>query len=220
MQFNWEPFINNWIAFLSWKGIEVLSLDNWNITTYELSLFLFECCELTRLKLRNCAFHKSFGSFQNLQVLHLEKIAFGSNIDRILTISAPSLMWLELVDCMGFQYLNIHAPKVGAVTISAPSLVRLELVDCTGFQYLNIHAPKLQNFVVDSSDGMSRDDVNQMSLKLGRPTLEEEGDVHCRICGCLGCLGWRELCCRVEYFFYPRNDTKFVFCPRSQRARR
>ncbi|CAL5349766.1 unnamed protein product [Camellia sinensis] len=183
MQFNWALYINIWIPFLSSNGIRELSVDNWNINTFKLSSFLLECYELTRLILRNCIFKKSVEGFRNLRFLHLEKIAFGSKI-------------------------------VGAVTISAPSLVRSELVDCTGFQHLNIHAPKLENFIVASGDGMSRDDANQMRLKLGGKTIDEEEGRgrNCRSCG--GCCRWREPGYRVKYVFYPGNGRKqFVFSP-------
>ncbi|KAI7998774.1 hypothetical protein LOK49_LG10G00541 [Camellia lanceoleosa] len=109
---------------------------------------------------------------------------------------------------------------VGAVTISAPSLVRSELVDCAGFQHLNIHAPKLENFVVASCDGMSRDDANQMRLKLGGTTIDKEGDPNCSSCGGCRCI-WREPGYRVKYVFYPGNGRKqFAFCPEVKRARR
>ncbi|CAL5391979.1 unnamed protein product [Camellia sinensis] len=68
--------------------------------------------ELTRLMLRNCAFYKSFGSFQNLRFLHLEKIAFGSVKVGDVTLSTPSLVWAELIDCTGFRYLDIQAPNL------------------------------------------------------------------------------------------------------------
>ncbi|XP_028079232.1 putative FBD-associated F-box protein At5g56560 isoform X2 [Camellia sinensis] len=181
MQFNWALYINIWIPFLSSNGIRELSVDNWNINTFKLSSFLLECYELTRLILRNCIFKQSVEGFRNLRFLHLEKIAFGSKI-------------------------------VGAVTISAPSLVRSELVDCTGFQHLNI--PKLENFIVASGDGMSRDDANQMRLKLGGKTIDEEEGRgrNCRSCG--GCCRWREPGYRVKYVFYPGNGRKqFVFSP-------
>ncbi|KAL7170807.1 hypothetical protein ACSBR2_035641 [Camellia fascicularis] len=154
MQFNWEPFINNWIAFLSWKGIEVLSLDNWNITTYEISLFLSQCYELTRLKLRNCAFHKSFGSFQKLRHLRLEKIEFGSKIVGAVTISAPSLVRSEFVDCTGFQHFNIHAPKLENFIVASG--------DGMSYDDANQMRLKLRGTTIDK---------------------EEEGGRNCRSCG-------------------------------------
>ncbi|XP_028055097.1 F-box/FBD/LRR-repeat protein At1g13570-like [Camellia sinensis] len=142
MVFKWGLYINIWISFLSKNGIKELSVDNWNIITCELSYFLFECYELTRLMLRNCTFYKSFGGFQNLRFLRLEKIAFGSVIVGDVTLR-----------------------------LSTPSLVRAELVECLGFQYLNIRAPKLEHFVVANNDGMSRDDVNQMGLNMAGPNF-------------------------------------------------
>ncbi|XP_028055110.1 uncharacterized protein LOC114259296 [Camellia sinensis] len=174
MQFNWALYINIWISFLSSNGIKALSVDNWNIITYKLSSFLLECYELTRLMLRNCIFKQPVEGFRNLQFLCLEKIAFGSDI-------------------------------VGDVTLSTPSLVQAELVDCMGFRYLNIHAPELKNFVVASSDRMRRHDLNQVKLQMARPTRHRHG---------------RKPGYRLEFFFCPHNDTKFVFCSRSQRAGR
>ncbi|XP_028122137.1 uncharacterized protein LOC114319338, partial [Camellia sinensis] len=95
MEFNWDRYINIWIPFLWSNGIKELSMDNWNIITYKFLLFS-ECYELTRLKLYNCAFHKSFGSFQNLRFLHLDKIAFGSDTVGDITLSTPSLVQRSL----------------------------------------------------------------------------------------------------------------------------
>ncbi|GMP83052.1 hypothetical protein CsSME_00037117 [Camellia sinensis var. sinensis] len=112
MQYKWGLYINIWLSYLSKNSIKELSVDNWNIITCKLSSILFEFPELARLMLRNCTFYKPFWVFQNLRFLRLEKIAFGSKIVDAVTISAPSLVLSEFVDCTGFQHLNIHAPKL------------------------------------------------------------------------------------------------------------
>ncbi|KAL7251140.1 hypothetical protein ACSBR1_013050 [Camellia fascicularis] len=112
MQYKWGLYINIWLSYLSSNSIKELSVDNCNVITYKLSSILFEWSELTRLMLRNCAFYKSFGSFQNLRFLHLEKIAFGSVKVGDVTLSTPSLVWAELIDCTGFRYLDIQAPNL------------------------------------------------------------------------------------------------------------
>ncbi|XP_028065112.1 uncharacterized protein LOC114268195 isoform X1 [Camellia sinensis] len=101
MQFKWALYINIWLSCLSKNSINKLSVDNWSIFTFKLSSLLFECSELTRLMLHNCAFYKSFGVFQNLRFLRFENIAFGSVKVGELTLSIPSLVQAELVDCTG-----------------------------------------------------------------------------------------------------------------------
>ncbi|KAF5762055.1 putative F-box domain, leucine-rich repeat domain superfamily, F-box-like domain superfamily [Helianthus annuus] len=74
--------INNWILFLSSKGIKDLTLGNWYETPLKLHTHLFSCLELKHLKLSNCYFNPppTFHGFPNLLSLKLS-VVFEENID-------------------------------------------------------------------------------------------------------------------------------------------
>lgn len=114
-QFKWAPHINIWVFSLSRKSIEGLTVDNCQNDTYKIG-FLSSCLNLTRLELRNCIFNQSSGVFRNLLRIYLEKIAFGSNQVGTVNLDAPSLVFLKLSYCVGFKYLNVHAPNLKTVS--------------------------------------------------------------------------------------------------------
>ncbi|KAM0047816.1 putative F-box domain, leucine-rich repeat domain superfamily, F-box-like domain superfamily [Helianthus debilis subsp. tardiflorus] len=74
--------INNWILFLSSKGIKDLTLGNWYETPLKLHTHLFSCLELKHLKLSNCYFNPppTFHGFPNLLSLKL-CVVFEENVE-------------------------------------------------------------------------------------------------------------------------------------------
>ncbi|MFS8028258.1 putative F-box domain, leucine-rich repeat domain superfamily, F-box-like domain superfamily [Helianthus anomalus] len=66
--------INNWILFLSRKGLTDLTIMNWDYSPLALPTNLFSCLELKHLQLRHCYFNNpppSFHAFPNLLSLDL-----------------------------------------------------------------------------------------------------------------------------------------------------
>ncbi|KAJ0445015.1 putative F-box domain-containing protein [Helianthus annuus] len=66
--------INNWILFLSRKGLTDLTIMNWDYSPLALPTNLFSCFELKHLQLRHCYFNNpppSFLAFPNLLSLDL-----------------------------------------------------------------------------------------------------------------------------------------------------
>ncbi|KAJ0837873.1 putative F-box domain, FBD domain, leucine-rich repeat domain superfamily [Helianthus annuus] len=65
--------MDNWILFLSRRGLKDLTLMSWDANPLELPACLFSCVELKHLKLRNCSFSlpPTFRGFPNLLSLDL-----------------------------------------------------------------------------------------------------------------------------------------------------
>ncbi|KAJ0683225.1 putative F-box domain, FBD domain, leucine-rich repeat domain superfamily [Helianthus annuus] len=65
--------MDNWILFLSRRGLKDLTLMSWDANPLELPACLFSCVELKHLKLRNCSFSlpPTFHGFPNLLSLDL-----------------------------------------------------------------------------------------------------------------------------------------------------
>ncbi|KAM0047815.1 putative F-box domain, leucine-rich repeat domain superfamily, F-box-like domain superfamily [Helianthus debilis subsp. tardiflorus] len=65
--------MDNWILFLSRRGLKDLTLTSWDANPLELPASLFSCVELKHLKLRNCSFSLPpiFDGFPNLLSLDL-----------------------------------------------------------------------------------------------------------------------------------------------------
>ncbi|GJV53443.1 F-box/FBD/LRR-repeat protein-like protein [Tanacetum coccineum] len=105
--------INNWVMFLSRKGIKELTLENMDETPLNLHTHLFSCLKLKQLKLYNCCLcsMSSFRGFPNLLSLDLEKVIFdGYTCGEFLT-------WCPLLEILilGFYSLVTHKIKVAEI---------------------------------------------------------------------------------------------------------
>ncbi|CAL5419050.1 unnamed protein product [Camellia sinensis] len=141
-------------------------------------------------------------------------------------------IWIPFLSSNGIRELsvdnwNINTCKPSSFLLECYELTRLMLRNCIfkqsveGFSNLRfLHLEKIAFGSKIVGAVMSRDDANQMRLKLGGKTIdeEEEGGRNCRSCG--GCCRWREPGYRVRYVFYPGNGRKQFVFPPQVRARR
>ncbi|XP_022020397.1 F-box/FBD/LRR-repeat protein At1g13570-like isoform X4 [Helianthus annuus] len=101
--------MDNWILFLSRRGLKDLTLNNWGPTPLNLPTHLFSCVELKHLKLRNCSFSlpPTFHGFPNLLSLYL-RVEFEDNIQlgEFFT-RCPLLEKLTMDDLFEMDKVNI-----------------------------------------------------------------------------------------------------------------
>ncbi|KAJ0837876.1 putative F-box domain, FBD domain, leucine-rich repeat domain superfamily [Helianthus annuus] len=101
--------MDNWILFLSRRGLKDLTLNNWGPTPLNLPTHLFSCVELKHLKLRNCSFSlpPTFHGFPNLLSLYL-RVEFEDNIQlgEFFT-RCPLLEKLTMDDLFEMEKVNI-----------------------------------------------------------------------------------------------------------------
>ncbi|XP_035840883.1 F-box/FBD/LRR-repeat protein At1g13570-like isoform X7 [Helianthus annuus] len=101
--------MDNWILFLSRRGLKDLTLTSWNADPLDLPTRLFSCVELKHLKLRNCFFclPPTFHGFPNLLSLDLcvefeDDIQLGEFFTR-----CPLLEKLTMDDQFEMERVNI-----------------------------------------------------------------------------------------------------------------
>ncbi|KAK1413467.1 hypothetical protein QVD17_35240 [Tagetes erecta] len=120
--------VDEWILFLSTKGVKDLSLIS-SIQRYRLPSYMFSCLELRKLELFNCTFNPplQFEGFLNLETLVLVNVEFmprlGGNV-----INLPQLKKLSLY-CYG---------------CCISSEARTGCAICTNVYNFTIKAPNLQ----------------------------------------------------------------------------
>ncbi|XP_029125665.1 F-box/FBD/LRR-repeat protein At1g13570 [Cajanus cajan] len=112
-----RKLFNEWILFLSRKGVkhlELVNLANLRRVPCQMPSHIFSCQELTYLKLHNFELSTSldFGGFRNLVELRLYVIVFESDALESLMSGCPLLEKLIIFHCSGFQHVNVHAPTL------------------------------------------------------------------------------------------------------------
>ncbi|XP_076884208.1 F-box/FBD/LRR-repeat protein At1g13570-like [Bidens hawaiensis] len=149
--------INDWILFLSNKGVKDITLWNKKTRTFKLSAHLFSCLELKHLKLVHCCFDPSSGfhGFPNLLRLELLRVRFKTGkIGKFFT-GCPALMFLDL-------YLRSHvgSVKLGEIaklknlkslSLNLFNLERTAMTSSSGIFELVGSLPKLQGLHLDFS---------------------------------------------------------------------
>ncbi|XP_071704189.1 F-box/FBD/LRR-repeat protein At1g13570-like [Rutidosis leptorrhynchoides] len=101
--------INNWVMFLSRKGVKEFILKNMHETTLKLSTCIFFCAELESLTLYNCSIRSppTFCGFPNLLCLELRQVAFeNGSLEDIMTQST-SLEILRFNPHVGIEKLKL-----------------------------------------------------------------------------------------------------------------
>ncbi|XP_071720785.1 F-box protein At1g80960-like [Rutidosis leptorrhynchoides] len=93
--------INNWVMFLSRKGMKVFDLENMRVTPLELSTHIFSCVDLEYLLLKNCSLHSppTFCGLPNLLYLYVYKVEC-EHLGETITKS-PLLEVLSFQTCIG-----------------------------------------------------------------------------------------------------------------------
>ncbi|KAL3510935.1 hypothetical protein ACH5RR_030336 [Cinchona calisaya] len=106
--------INNWMMFLSRKGLRELTLQNSNPDPYRIPLYLFSCLKLTYMSISRCIFRAPVSSrgFANLTTLVLSEVTFESSV-----LIIPQLHVLNLRNCSGIRLLNISTPLLRRLTL-------------------------------------------------------------------------------------------------------
>ncbi|XP_076927945.1 F-box/FBD/LRR-repeat protein At1g13570-like [Bidens hawaiensis] len=176
--------VNNWILFLSIKGIKDLTIVNsedivnLEDTELELSTHLFSCLELKHLKLHNCCFDPlpTFQGFPNLLSLDLS-VKFGENTElgKFFT-RCPLLESLTLDDL----FLLGKIKAVDIVKIESLKTLTLQLCDlektcftssCTLFELLGC-LPYLQALDLDFYECDVRLSVANKTFSIAFPCLK------------------------------------------------
>lgn len=132
--------INHWVLFLSRKGIKEFTVINKYPKLLKLPTHLFDCLELTLLKLHNCCFHVSSGfcGFPNLLNFDFAFVEIiGRNIGEFIS-------WCPLLEILKISY-NQPSRKVKLVEIT-----KLE-----NLKMLSLPLRDLENIAIKSSDILS-----------------------------------------------------------------
>ncbi|KAJ0612078.1 putative F-box domain, leucine-rich repeat domain superfamily, F-box-like domain superfamily [Helianthus annuus] len=119
--------VDQWIFFLSTKGVEDLTIAN-SIQLYQLPSCLFSCLELRKLELGKCIFKPplQFEGFPYLESLTLNNIDFTTTD---VVINLPHLTKLILQYCTNVYNLKIKATKLlNLVVVGCPDVMFLELL--------------------------------------------------------------------------------------------
>ncbi|GJT82999.1 F-box/FBD/LRR-repeat protein-like protein [Tanacetum coccineum] len=113
--------VNNWVEYLSRKGIKEFTLKNMNETPLELPSHLFSCRELKHLKLYNCYVcpKSGFQGFQSLLCLDLSEVVFEGYTCGELISRCPSLEILKLRSNTGGKIKRVELAKLGNLKLSA-----------------------------------------------------------------------------------------------------
>lgn len=106
--------VDQWMLFLSRKGLRELTLDNSSSSPYKLPSYIFSFSELTYLKTTRCIFRPptAFECFSKLNRLILIESTFGSSV-----LNIPQLAILILRKCSGVHLLNVSAPLLQKLTL-------------------------------------------------------------------------------------------------------
>ncbi|XP_022028307.1 F-box/FBD/LRR-repeat protein At1g13570 [Helianthus annuus] len=139
--------VDQWIFFLSTKGVEDLTIAN-SIQLYQLPSCLFSCLELRKLELGKCIFKPplQFEGFPYLESLTLNNIDFTTTD---VVINLPHLTKLILRYCTNVYNLKIKATKLlNLVVIGCPDVMFLELLHSqrVGFLCARLQKP-VKDFV-------------------------------------------------------------------------
>lgn len=108
-----SPVVDQWLLFLSRKGIKELSIELADVEWFKFHSCLFSCTKLTHLELMRCELEPppSFKGFLFLKSLNLQRILIPSDAIQRLISSCPLLETLLLWTCGGLK-LTIWAPNL------------------------------------------------------------------------------------------------------------
>ncbi|KAK1413469.1 hypothetical protein QVD17_35242 [Tagetes erecta] len=160
--------VDQWILFLSTKGVKDFSLINSN-RRYRLPSYMFSCLELRTLELFNCTFNPplEFEGFLNLETLVLVNVEFmprlGGNV-----INLPQLKKLSLYKCTNAYNFTIKAVNLQdlfadtfpdmllqllhdsqCIVTVVVSLVKPVKVERTNFAMILSRMPQIELFAID-----------------------------------------------------------------------
>ncbi|KAJ4822053.1 hypothetical protein Tsubulata_036888 [Turnera subulata] len=110
------PEIDQFILFLSGKGINLLRIKILSGDPYKLPLSLFSCQKLSYLHLCSCVFNPPLGSFQGfsrLATLKLETVDIAANLNDFI-LKCPLLVTLAINNCSQLDHLEIDAPNLNS----------------------------------------------------------------------------------------------------------
>ena len=149
--------INNWVMFLSRKGIKEFTLINMPETPLNLHTYLFSCQKLKHLKLYNCYFcpMSSFHGFPNLLSLDLCEVTFeGYRCGEFLT-RCPLLEILKLSNNTPGEIKLVEIAKLENLNVLSLPLLELDnmsMLTSSTISRLTGLFPKLQELTLDFLD--------------------------------------------------------------------
>ncbi|GJY95267.1 F-box/FBD/LRR-repeat protein-like protein [Tanacetum coccineum] len=120
--------IDNWIIYLSKKGIKEFTFQDWDGEQPELTTHLFSCLELTYLELNNCELRPTseFGGFPNLLSLDVMNVIFKSwECGEYLTWS-PLLENLKLKYNTSKKLKQVEIAKLENLKVLSIELCKIE----------------------------------------------------------------------------------------------
>ncbi|XP_077227854.1 F-box/FBD/LRR-repeat protein At1g13570-like isoform X2 [Tasmannia lanceolata] len=129
--------IDNFIIFLSNKGIQELSLFNTTNNLYPITPCMFLCHTLRKLDLWNCKFTipLPFEIFFNLKTLQLiNVVSAGDELERLISC-CPVLEKLRLSHCTWGRSLSIRAPNLLSLEIITRSPIGITLKDLNQLEH-------------------------------------------------------------------------------------
>ncbi|XP_027150860.1 F-box/FBD/LRR-repeat protein At1g13570-like isoform X1 [Coffea eugenioides] len=131
--------VDQWMLFLSRKGVRELTLDNSSSSPYKLPAYIFSFSELTYLKTSRCIFRPptTFEGFGKLNRLILVEVTFGSSV-----LNVPQLVILILRNCSGVHHLNVSAPQLQKLTLYENDYLALDnYMICKKLAYVYLALP-------------------------------------------------------------------------------
>ncbi|KAJ0837862.1 putative F-box domain, leucine-rich repeat domain superfamily, F-box-like domain superfamily [Helianthus annuus] len=187
--------VNNWILFLSRKGINDLTLQNIDGTVLELSTHIFSCLELKHLRLCDCCFRPppTFRGFPNLLSLELiVKFEENTQLGEFFS-GCPLLENLTIDDiCNVGKVKLVEITKLRNLKVLSLLLSDLEKTRTTSFSAifeLLGSLPKLQELNLDFGNCMLTEDGAKKrfstvipclkALKLTRMYLNSDMELFC-----------------------------------------
>ncbi|KAJ0493739.1 putative F-box domain, FBD domain, leucine-rich repeat domain superfamily [Helianthus annuus] len=121
--------VDQWLLFLSTKGLEDLTLAN-SSQPYQLPFCVFSCLELTKLELTRCIFKPplKFEGFLFLESLVLNYIDFRTQVGGT-GINLPQLKKLTMRSCINAFNLQIKATQLQSLVVkNCHDVMLLELL--------------------------------------------------------------------------------------------
>ncbi|KAK3416695.1 hypothetical protein EUGRSUZ_H02468 [Eucalyptus grandis] len=137
--------IDHWILRLSEVSIKQIELCIYAPQKYKLPSCLFNCRDLTRLKLYGCSaiIPSSFEGFKNLDTLYLERVGLPPNGIEFLISRCPLLKHLTLKNLEGITRVSVEAAHnlesldVGGAFLDVAFSVRNHLESVTYWAFEN-----------------------------------------------------------------------------------
>nr|GEW59911.1 hypothetical protein [Tanacetum cinerariifolium] len=114
--------INNWIIYLSKKGIKEFTFQDWDGEPLELTTHLFSCLELTHLELDNCELRPTseFNGFPNLLSLDY------NTSEKLKQVEIAKLKNLKVLSLDSCDIENMTETTISSIFQLAGSLPKLQ----------------------------------------------------------------------------------------------